>query len=122
MDRPANAVPVVGEKNPSGQVERMQCPRSAEGLCQEGEIGLGEMEMGYQRGKGELGTGGLRTVGGSTTRCGSPRGDPDESRVCTWEIIAGSRRGADTAIVVKPAHTPNIFDIRIREIIAMPRS
>ena len=35
--------------------------------------------------------------------------------------IAGTRRGADTAIVVKPAHTPNIFDIRIREIIAMPR-
>lgn len=36
--------------------------------------------------------------------------------------IAGTLRGADTAIVVKPDHTPNIFDIRIREIIAMPRT
>ena len=35
--------------------------------------------------------------------------------------IAGTGRGADTAIVIKPAHTLNIFDIRIREIIAKPR-
>lgn len=35
--------------------------------------------------------------------------------------IAGSHRGADTAIVAKPAHTQNFFDLRIREIIAKPR-
>ncbi len=36
--------------------------------------------------------------------------------------IAGTRRGADTAIVVKPAHSHDIFDMEIREIICMPRS
>ncbi|MEM2210266.1 MAG: pyruvate kinase alpha/beta domain-containing protein [Nitrososphaerales archaeon] len=35
--------------------------------------------------------------------------------------VAGTSRGADTAIVIKPAHLHNIFDIRIREIIAKPR-
>jgi len=35
--------------------------------------------------------------------------------------IAGTDRGADTAIVVKPAYSTNFFDLKIREIIAMPR-
>jgi len=35
--------------------------------------------------------------------------------------IAGTGRGADTAIVAKPAYMQNIFDVRIREIIAKPR-
>ena len=35
--------------------------------------------------------------------------------------IAGTGRGADTVIVVKPAHTSNFFDLQIREIVAMPR-
>lgn len=35
--------------------------------------------------------------------------------------IAGTGVGADTAIVLKPAFTTNFFDLRIREIIAMPR-
>jgi len=34
--------------------------------------------------------------------------------------IGGTRRGADTAVVIKPAHMTNIFDLKIREIIAMP--
>lgn len=35
--------------------------------------------------------------------------------------IAGTAKGADTAVVLKPAHMNNFFDIRIHEIIAMPR-
>jgi hypothetical protein len=39
------------------------------------------------------------------------------------ELIAvgGSGRGADTAVVLKPAHMNNFFDLEIREIIAKPR-
>ena len=39
------------------------------------------------------------------------------------EIIAigGTGKGVDTAMVLKPAHMSNFFDLRIREIIAMPR-
>ncbi len=39
------------------------------------------------------------------------------------EIIAigGSGRGADTAIVLSPAHSQYIFDTNIKEIICMPR-
>ena len=35
-------MPVVGEKGPSCQVKRVQCPRSVEGSRQQGEIRLGE--------------------------------------------------------------------------------
>jgi len=35
--------------------------------------------------------------------------------------IAGSGRGADTAAVVRPAHTHNFFDLKIREILCKPR-
>jgi len=35
--------------------------------------------------------------------------------------IAGTAKGSDTAIVLKPAHVHNFFDIDIREIIAIPR-
>jgi hypothetical protein len=36
--------------------------------------------------------------------------------------IGGSGGGADTALVLKPAHQNNFFDLRIREIICKPRS
>jgi len=36
--------------------------------------------------------------------------------------IAGTGKGADTAVVIKPAYSHNIFDMIIREIIAKPRS
>jgi len=36
--------------------------------------------------------------------------------------IAGSGRGADTAVVVKPANTSRLFDLVVREIIAKPSS
>ncbi|MEM0010228.1 MAG: pyruvate kinase alpha/beta domain-containing protein [Candidatus Bathyarchaeia archaeon] len=36
--------------------------------------------------------------------------------------IAGTSRGADTAIVVRPANSARIFDMVIKEIIAKPRS
>lgn len=36
--------------------------------------------------------------------------------------IGGSGRGADAALVLKPAHQNNFFDLRIREIICKPRS
>lgn len=39
------------------------------------------------------------------------------------EVIAlgGTAEGVDTAMVLKPAHMGNFFDLRINEIIAMPR-
>jgi hypothetical protein len=36
--------------------------------------------------------------------------------------IAGSGKGADTAVVAKPAYSHNIFDMVIREIIVKPRN
>jgi len=36
--------------------------------------------------------------------------------------IGGSGKGADTALVLKPAHQSNFFDIQIREILCKPRS
>ncbi len=35
--------------------------------------------------------------------------------------IGGTGRGADTALVIKPAHMNNLFDMRIRETICKPR-
>ena len=35
--------------------------------------------------------------------------------------IAGTRKGADTAVVIKPAHIHEIYNLRIVEIIAKPR-
>jgi hypothetical protein len=35
--------------------------------------------------------------------------------------IAGTRKGADTAVVIKPAHIHEIYNLRILEIIAKPR-
>jgi len=40
----------------------------------------------------------------------------DRNVIC----VAGTGHGADTAIVVKPAHSSNFFDLKIVEIIAMP--
>jgi hypothetical protein len=36
--------------------------------------------------------------------------------------IGGSGRGADAALVLKPAHQNNFFDMRIREVVCKPRS
>ena len=36
--------------------------------------------------------------------------------------IAGTSRGADTAIVLRPANSTRMFDINVKEIIAKPRS
>ena len=36
--------------------------------------------------------------------------------------IGGSGHGADAALVLKPAHQNNFFDMRIREIVCKPRS
>lgn len=35
--------------------------------------------------------------------------------------IAGASQGADTAIVVKPAYSTDFFNLKIKEIVAMPR-
>lgn len=35
--------------------------------------------------------------------------------------VGGSGRGADTALVLKPAHQNNFFDLRIREVVCKPR-
>lgn len=36
--------------------------------------------------------------------------------------IAGSGRGADTALLIKPANSSRFFDLEIKEVIAKPRS
>ena len=36
--------------------------------------------------------------------------------------VAGTSKGADTVLLIKPANTRNIFDLKVREVIAMPRS
>jgi hypothetical protein len=43
--------------------------------------------------------------------------NPDEEVIA----IAGTVRGADTAIVVKPAHAHDAFALRVKEIICKPR-
>ena len=36
--------------------------------------------------------------------------------------IGGTAKGSDTALVIKPAHQSNFFDMRIREIVCKPRN
>ncbi len=36
--------------------------------------------------------------------------------------VGGSSKGADAALVIKPAHQNNFFDLRIREIVCKPRN
>lgn len=40
------------------------------------------------------------------------------------EIIAvgGTEEGADTVLVIRPAHTAAFFDLQVREVVAMPRN
>jgi len=35
--------------------------------------------------------------------------------------VAGRGRGADTAVIIRPAHTNNFFDMQIKEIVCIPR-
>ncbi|MBP1929693.1 hypothetical protein J2741_002240 [Methanolinea mesophila] len=39
------------------------------------------------------------------------------------EVVAvgGTASGADTVVVIRPAHTSTFFDLQVREIVAMPR-
>jgi hypothetical protein len=37
-------------------------------------------------------------------------------------VVSGSHRGADTAVVIKPANSRNLFDIVVKEIIAKPNN
>lgn len=41
---------------------------------------------------------------------------------CEIIAIGGTGRGVDAAVVLEPAHMNNFFDLKIKEIIAMPRS
>lgn len=47
----------------------------------------------------------------------------DSGAIPIEEVVAvgGRSRGADTAVVVRPAHMNNFFDMQIKEIICMPR-
>ncbi|AEA46370.1 pyruvate kinase alpha/beta domain-containing protein [Archaeoglobus veneficus] len=47
----------------------------------------------------------------------------DSGAIPIEEVVAvgGRSSGADTAVVVRPAHMNNFFDMQIREIICMPR-
>jgi len=35
--------------------------------------------------------------------------------------VAGTAKGSDTVLLIKPANTRNIFDLKVREVLAMPR-
>jgi len=37
-------------------------------------------------------------------------------------VLGGSGEGADTAVLIKPAYAATLFDMKIREILCMPRS
>jgi hypothetical protein len=59
---------MVGEKDPSGQVKRMQCLGSVEGSCQQGEVRLGEFLSLPEQARGG-------SVGAAVTRnAGTPPG------------------------------------------------
>ena len=47
----------------------------------------------------------------------------DSGAIPIEEVVAvgGRSRGADTAVVIRPAHMNNFFDMQIKEIICMPR-
>ncbi|MDK2876200.1 MAG: uncharacterized protein PWQ22_610 [Archaeoglobaceae archaeon] len=47
----------------------------------------------------------------------------DSGAIPITEVVAigGKTRGADTAVVIRPAHMNNFFDVQIKEIICMPR-
>jgi len=47
----------------------------------------------------------------------------DSGAIPIEEVVAvgGRSRGADTAVVVRPAHMNNFFDMQIKEIICIPR-
>ncbi|MFN3384065.1 MAG: pyruvate kinase alpha/beta domain-containing protein [Archaeoglobaceae archaeon] len=47
----------------------------------------------------------------------------DSGAIPMSEVVAigGRSRGADTAVVIRPAHMNNFFDAQIKEIICMPR-
>lgn len=42
----------------------------------------------------------------------------------TGEVVAvgGTEEGADTVLVIRPAHTASFFDLQVREVVAMPRN
>ena len=48
----------------------------------------------------------------------------DSGAIPIEEVVAvgGRSRGADTAVVIRPAHMNNFFDAEIKEIICMPRN
>ena len=37
-------------------------------------------------------------------------------------VIAGSSRGSDTAVIIKPANSRRLFDMVVKEIIAKPNN
>jgi hypothetical protein len=39
---------------------------------------------------------------------------------CPVMVIAGTGRGADTAVILEPTHAQTFFDIKIMEIVCMP--
>lgn len=68
----------------------------------------------------------LRTFGQGTKVCLEIAAMAADAGAITWgqEIIAigGSGRGADTALVLLPAHAKNFFDTQVLEVICKPRN
>ena len=66
----------------------------------------------------------LRVFGeGMKVACESSLMAADSGLVRTDEdviAIAGTGRGADTAIVLKPVHTQSFFDLKVREVLCKP--
>jgi hypothetical protein len=75
---------MVGEKDPSGQVKRAQCPRSVEGSRQQGQVRLGEFLSPPEQAHGDKQTGKKRTpeFRSAGVGCGTVAMIPRE-RTCT---------------------------------------
>jgi len=76
-------------------------------------------------GPAELAANVLRVFGQGTKVCVETTYMAADARLIPMDkdvmTIAGTGRGADTALVIKPAHLNEMFDIYVREVVAKPR-
>lgn len=66
----------------------------------------------------QFGTDGLKVAVECSVMAADSGAIPTDKEIIS---IGGTKGGVDTAIILKPAHMNNFFDLEIREIIAKPR-
>ena len=57
----------------------------------------------------------LNRTPGATSRAG------EQTALVILPAIAGTGRGADTAVVLTPAHAQDLFELKVHEIVCKPR-